>query len=97
MGTSICFHSQGGGNMEPMYLNDIEAYESSDVRGDAIRQMKATGLPVPQIQHLFAFKPDRTIYLERFTQVVMHGQSALSSGQRELVAAFTSRLNECPF
>ena len=83
--------------MEPMYLKDVEAHESTHVRGETIRQMKAAGIPVPQIQYLFAFKPDRTTHLERFTQMVMRGPSPLSPGQRELIAAFTSRLNECPF
>jgi len=46
---------------------------------------------------LFAFKPDRTEHLAQFTQGVMRGPSPLSPGQRELIAAFTSRRNDCPF
>jgi alkylhydroperoxidase family enzyme len=52
---------------------------------------------VPQIMHLFAFKMDRTEHLARFTQGVMRGPSPLPPGIRELIAAFTSRRNECPF
>jgi hypothetical protein len=52
---------------------------------------------VPQIMHLFAYKPDRTSFLSRFTQGVMRGPSPLSPGFRELIAAFTSRRNECAF
>jgi hypothetical protein len=62
-----------------------------------MEQLRAAGRPVPQIQHLFAFKPDRTEFLSRFTQGVMRGPSPLSPGQRELIAAFTSRRNECLF
>jgi hypothetical protein len=52
---------------------------------------------VPQIMHLFAYKPDRTGFLSGFTQGVMRGPSPLSAGCRELIAAFTSRRNDCPF
>lgn len=83
--------------MEPMYLKDVEAYDSPSPRGDRIRQMRQDGLPVPQIQHLFAFKPGATDHLAAFTHAVMRGPSPLSAGQRELIAAFTSRRNECPF
>ncbi len=83
--------------MEAMYLRDVESFDAPSAQGDAIRQMQAAGFPVPQILHLLAFKPDRTAHLDRFTQLVMRGPSPLSAGQRELIAAFTSRLNECPF
>lgn len=83
--------------MEPMYLKDVESFDSPSARGDAIRQMQEAAVPVPQIMHLLAFKPDRTTHLDRFTHMVMRGPSPLSAGQRELIAAFTSRLNECPF
>ena len=62
-----------------------------------IKQLRAGGCPVPQIMHLFAFKPDRTDHLAEFTHGVMRGPSPLSPGQRELIAAFTSRRNACPF
>lgn len=51
----------------------------------------------PEIMHLFAFRPDKTEHLSRFTQEVMRGPSELSPGQRELIAAFTSDRNGCPF
>ena len=62
-----------------------------------ITELRAAGLPVPQIMHLFAYKPDRTALLSRFTQGVMRGPSPLPAGLRELIAAFTSRRNDCPF
>ncbi len=83
--------------MHPMYLRDVEKAEPKGAYAGPIMQMKAAGVPVPQIMHLFAFKPDRTEFLARFTQGVMRGPSPLSPGQRELIAAFTSRRNECPF
>jgi alkylhydroperoxidase family enzyme len=83
--------------MDPMFLKDVEAHEGGGPRGEAIAGMKAAGIPVPQIMHLFAYKPERTQHLERFTQGVMRGPSPLPPGQRELIAALTSKLNQCLF
>lgn len=83
--------------MEPMYLKDVELSEPSGPYADTIRQLRGASLPVPQIMHLFAFKPDRTQFLSKFTHGVMRGPSPLSPGLRELIAAFTSQRNSCPF
>ena len=83
--------------MEPMFLQDVERHAGTGPWADGIERMRAAGLDVPQIMHLFAFKPDRTEHLAQFTQGVMRGPSPLSLGQRELIAAFTSRRNDCPF
>jgi alkylhydroperoxidase family enzyme len=84
-------------SMEPMYLKDVEEKPAEGAVGEMIERMKAQGAAVPQIWHLFAFKPDITQHLADFTQGVMRGPSPLSPGQRELIAAFTSRRNDCPF
>jgi hypothetical protein len=83
--------------MHPMFLPQVEQSEPKGMYAGPITGMRAAGLPVPQIMHLFAFKPDRTSFLSQFTQGVMRGPSPLSPGQRELIAAFTSRRNDCPF
>jgi alkylhydroperoxidase family enzyme len=83
--------------MKPMYLQDVETYEATGSRGEAFAQMRAAGIPIPQILHLFAFNTRRTDHLARFTQEVMRGPSPLPPWQRELIAALTSKLNECPF
>ena len=83
--------------MESMYLPEVEGRDGDGPWSDAIRQMRGAGVPVPQIMHLFAFKTERTKHLAEFTQGVMRGSSPLSAGQRELIAAFTSRRNDCPF
>jgi alkylhydroperoxidase family enzyme len=83
--------------MKPMYLKDVENAPGSGPRAGQIAQMKAAGVPVPQIMHLFAFKAGRTEHLARFTQEVMRGPSPLSAGERELIAAFTSDRNRCLF
>jgi len=83
--------------MDPMFLRDVETAEPRGAHAEVIRQLRAAGAPVPQIMHLFAYKPDRTGPLANFTQETMRGPSPLSPGQRELIAAFTSRRNRCPF
>ena len=83
--------------MEQMFLPEIEQAAGGGPWAAAIEQMREAGAPVPQIMHLFAYKTDRTQHLAQFTQGVMRGPSPLSAGQRELIAAFTSRRNDCPF
>ncbi|HEX8183108.1 MAG TPA: peroxidase [Blastocatellia bacterium] len=83
--------------MEPMYLKDVEEKPVEGPVAEMMERMKAAGIAPPQIWHLFAFKPDVTQHLAEFTQGVMRGPSPLSPGMRELIAAFTSRRNDCPF
>jgi hypothetical protein len=84
--------------MKPMYLPEVEEKSDGDGHYSAmIRMIRAAGQPVPQIMHLFAFKPEITDYLSRFTQGVMRAPSPLAPGMRELIAAFTSKGNHCPF
>jgi hypothetical protein len=80
-----------------MYLPDVESFEGQGAHSAAMLRMKASGLPVPQIWHLFEFKPEATEHLRRFTHEVMRGPSPLSAGERELIAAFTSTRNQCVF
>lgn len=82
---------------DPLYLESIEAQEPRGPQAPAIGAMRAAGLPVPQIMYLFAYKPERTRHLAEFTQEVMRGTSPLSPGFRELIAAYSSALNRCPF
>ena len=83
--------------MHPMFLPEIERSNPAGAYARVIGELRAAGRPVPQIMHLLAFKPDRTSFLSRFTQGVMRGPSPLSPGFRELLAAFTSRRNDCHF
>jgi alkylhydroperoxidase family enzyme len=83
--------------VEPIFLKDVEDNPGKSAYAEMIEMMKSQGAPYPQIWHLFAFKPDVTEHLAEFTQGVMRGPSPLSPGVRELIAAFTSRRNDCPF
>lgn len=80
-----------------MYLPDVENHPGDGPYAAAIARARSAGQPMPQIWHLFAFKPDRTNALSEFTEGVMRGPSPLSAGFRELIAAFTSRRNQCLF
>ena len=83
--------------MEPMFLKGIERGDPTGVYASTIQSMEAAGVPVPGIMRLLAHKPDRTDHLNRFTHATMRGPSPLSAGLRELIAAYTSKLNHCPF
>jgi hypothetical protein len=80
-----------------MHLDQVQHHHTQSPWGTAAESMEAAGIPVPQILHLFNFKPDRTKFLAMFTHEVMRGPSPLSPGQRELIAAFTSRQRNCLF
>ena len=83
--------------MKPMYLSDVENFKAAEPYASRLNGMREAGVPIPQIMHLFAFRPDRTRHLDLFTQGVMRGPSPLPPWQRELIAAFTSKLNQCLF
>ena len=58
----------------------------------------STGFRAPDIVRTLLHRPElfgRAI--SAWTQQVMRGPSAWRVGERELFAAFTSRLNQCPF
>ncbi len=84
--------------MNPMYLSGVE--NNPDAQGAyaaLIDAARAAGEPVPQIWHLFAYKPAMTKHLEQLTNEVMRGTSQLSPGFRELIATLTSSRNQTPF
>lgn len=84
--------------MKTMLLPDVADNSGrTGAYADMIRMVSGAGGPYPPIWHLFAYKPEATRHLERFTQAVMRGPSPLSPGLRELIAALTSKRNECEF
>lgn len=81
-----------------MFLNDVEAHQGDDNYTKAIEMMRRAGQEeYPQILHMFSYKIAATQHLERFTQEMLREPSPLSPGMRELIAAYTSKLNDCPF
>ncbi len=83
--------------MKPMYLPEVEENPQPGPYRNAIGTMRGAGMEYPQIWHMFAFLPAATEHLARFTQEIMRGPAPLSPGMRELIAAFTSYRNDCPF
>jgi len=80
-----------------MFLPGVEENPQPGRYRDMIERMRAAGTEYPQIWHMFAFLPQATQHLARFTQEIMRGPSPLSPGMRELIAAYTSYRNDCPF
>ena len=90
-------HPKPLSKMEPMYLPGVEHNPQPGPYADAVRMMQAAGPEYPQIWHMFAFLPQATTHLARFTQEIMREAAPLTPGLRELIAAYTSARNHCPF
>jgi alkylhydroperoxidase family enzyme len=83
--------------MNRMFLPDVENNPQPGPYRELIEAMQQQGAEYPQIWHLFAYLPSATNHLARFTQEILRGPSPLSPGLRELIAAYISRRNDCPF
>jgi uncharacterized peroxidase-related enzyme len=51
----------------------------------------------PGIVSLFAYRPETAKPLCDLAEVLLRGPSSLSRGERELIAAYVSKLNDCNF
>jgi hypothetical protein len=80
-----------------MFLPGVEENPQPGPYKALIDQMRQQGMAYPQIWHLFAYLPSATQHLARFTQEILRGPAPLSPGLRELMAAYTSQRNHCPF
>jgi AhpD family alkylhydroperoxidase len=57
-----------------------------------------SGHPVPDAARLTFYRPEfYGAHMKQFTQAAMRGPSAWSVGDRELMAAYVSRVNDAPF
>ena len=83
--------------MEKMFLPGVESNPQPGPYADALKMMQTAGSEYSQIWHLFAFQPRATDHLARFTQEIMREPAPLPPWIRELIAAFTSARNDCPF
>ncbi|MET9338985.1 peroxidase-related enzyme [Nonomuraea sp. NPDC003804] len=52
---------------------------------------------LPGILSLFAFRPETARPLSELAEVLLRGPSTLTRGERELIAAYVSALNDCQF
>jgi uncharacterized peroxidase-related enzyme len=55
------------------------------------------GNDAPGIRSLFAFRPETAGPLSDLAEVLLRGPSSLGRGERELIAAYVSSLNDCEF
>jgi alkylhydroperoxidase family enzyme len=80
-----------------MFLPGVEQDVQPGPFRALIEEVQKRGAEYPQIWHLFAYLPRATEHLARFTQEILRGPAPLSPGMRELIAAYTSQRNHCPF
>jgi len=83
--------------MEPIYLPGVENNPQPSAYADLIHNAQANGPEYWQIWHLLAFRPEMTIHLGRFTHALMFEPGPIPPALRELIATYTSSLNQCPF
>jgi uncharacterized peroxidase-related enzyme len=55
------------------------------------------GNDIPGIRGLLAYRPETAQPLGEFIEVLLRGDNSLSRGERELIGAYVSRLNECAY
>lgn len=51
----------------------------------------------PGIRGLFDFRPETALPLSQLAEVLLRGDNSLTRGERELIAAYVSSLNDCHF
>ena len=84
-------------SQQPLYLPAVEAGHKPGTYRTLIETARAAGGEYSKIWDLFAFQHDVTIHLGRFTHGVLRQPASISPGLRELIAGYTSALNECGF
>jgi uncharacterized peroxidase-related enzyme len=52
---------------------------------------------LPGITSAFVFRPETAVPLRQLADVLLRGPNSLSSGEREMIAAFVSARNDCTF
>jgi hypothetical protein len=81
----------------PLFLPAVESHDEPSPYLHFVRMMQAAGAEYSKIWHMFAFRPRATGHLARFTQEILREPGPLTPGFRELIAAYTSAQNQCPF
>ena len=81
-----------------MFLPGVENNPQPGPYADAIRMMQAAWAPSIRRSGICSRSGRRrTTHLARFTQEIMREPGPLSPWLRELIAAYTSARNHCPF
>jgi uncharacterized peroxidase-related enzyme len=63
----------------------------------AVRPHIALDTDEPGIRGLFRFRPETAFPMNQLVEVLLCGDSTMTRGERELIAAYVSSLNECRF
>jgi uncharacterized peroxidase-related enzyme len=92
MNTALPAAKPGG-----LLLPDVENNPQPSLYLDLIVAAKSSGAEYWQIWNLLAFRPKAAEYLVRFSHEIMHEDAPISAGLRELIASYTSSLNDCEF
>ncbi len=79
------------------FVPGVLADPPASVYRSLIESATSRNVEYSRIWDLFAFQPDFTVHLARFTQGVLRAPATISPGLRELIAAYTSHVNECRF
>jgi uncharacterized peroxidase-related enzyme len=82
---------------ESMFLRGVEDNPKPSVYRDLVENAKSSGGDYWQIWHLLAFDPEAAHHLAALSHTLMHKECPISPGLRELIAAYTSSLNQCEF
>ena len=82
--------------MKPMHLPGVEQNPQPSAYADLIHSAQKSGGEYWKIWHLFAFRPEMAAHLE-FHPLRDARARAHEPKLRELIAAYTSRLNDCEF
>ena len=81
-----------------MRLEQVERGQDLGARLKLGLMRLATGRPAPDIVRTLFYRPEFFgTPFRALMQPARRGESRWSAGERELFAAFTSRLNQCPF
>jgi uncharacterized peroxidase-related enzyme len=84
-------------DMKPMFLPGVQNNPQPSPYFDMIKSAQESGREYWQIWHLFAFLPETTAHMAHFTQGIMRGPAPITPALRELIATYTSYLNQCEF
>ena len=81
----------------PMFLPEVEANPQPSAYLQLIERARDQGKENWQIWNLFAYAPEMTVHMGRFTHALMHEPGPIPPALRELIATYTSKLNDCQF
>jgi uncharacterized peroxidase-related enzyme len=83
--------------MSRLFLPGVESNPKPGLYKDLIDSARGRNAEYSKIWDLFAFQPSFTAGLSTFSQGVLRAPASISPAMRELIAAWTSHLNECRF